>query len=636
MAKKLTYAQQVEAFRVEFDALAALVRQVKTVTDRTSRDLADIGRTWTAELDGIDARLESILKRLPDGPPEQPKPEPPPSPAPKPGPVEPPPVPLPAPVPAPAPSPSPSTTADDPGNGYTATLYWNGGERRIALTELIGGRRWGSDGQFTAFVDRFGLCIENSLAKDYETTILSPVDIVLAQGGNVFRRETLQNFGSGRRWRHRFAPASDLGAIPPRFIPTLAPIPAGSPLPKPETGTPRYMHATGQQNNMGWTRREAALWLLTRDAAQRDAMIAIAEDSANFPVHLRRPDYSQVDLYADTKEVFAAWGVDWKLAPENEGNDDWTPDIHHGHSTNYVMYLATRDPFHLDQMQAIANAHIAWYGALSRPTPWGGVRPYNYQQVREAAWGLRTLLQAWATAPEPADCPRWLLPRPYWARRLAECFAHMVEFAVNVHACFWTSNGYSDAAYQWPSDAAMAIRRAEAALCRAHIAYPGPAGGADIGWWQEADLDHVLGIAKWLGYTDPNFERFYDWHVAGLIERCLTPIWQVNPVPYDGKHWFKSFDPSGGKLASSVAEAGAMEMARLDGQGSLTRPVTPGVWSGSDYFDSLWPALAMAAINRVPRAADALAWAKAQRDAKRPKTDVETQLDILASADFVG
>lgn len=619
-----------------------------------------------ASLTAIDLALQTRLPAasLPAEPPkpaDTPVPSPPP-PAPQPEPEEPsPPAPAPSPPP-PLPEPAPAPLA----SGWAITIACDGQQWLLRLTEYEGGGRRGARADhWHAWVSAERITLENLPSWGSAVNHAAPVTIEVYHDGINIRTEVLPTFGAARRWSYRLNSIANptirrsyAELVAARLVPPLAPFPANAPLPYPETRLPRNMNQTGQQNAMGWIRTEAALWALTGDRAQFDAMIAIAEDSASAPVHFRTP--GRLDPVDCREFKFSQWtfkpsivfdasrqpvanphfmpAAAW-FTHDGKGPDDWTVDIHHGHSVSYLAYLVTGDPYYLEEMQFWATAHMMMVEPFRFERPWGGDRYYQFMQVREVAWGLRTLAQCWLASPPRAECPPWLQPREYWQWRLDEVSKVLVEKLIEINPWCYADPGHHDNPGRWLKPDLRAWLKAQAELNRCYVGGP----GNDQVMWQEADLDEMLGMIWWAGYRNPDFERFYRWHVAGLIARASDPVWQMWPTVSDTKRWTAGpwHMPECGiedqRVASSVREAGDWAIrgyARRTRQ--LHEPAAEGQWCGKDYFPALWGGLAMAVLNSIPGADAALAWARAQRDARRPAAWVNVQRDVVVPATDAG
>lgn len=258
-------------------------------------------------------------------------------------------------------------------------------------------------------------------------------DVTIDVGGRqVFSQNNLVHYRHAR-WRHlawwdpaqapqlHLRPALDeltaSRAIPnydPRIVPHEAALgKLAASLGPDKTGpmtigpVKAYMPTTGGRDDIGPLPAWSVMYLLSGDARARAAMLAAAEGSASWSVHLR-DERTGLPLRVDTPanrdiSTHSNYAHRGPLpVPRCTAGDvrelcgsPYTHDTAHQPSLVYLPYLLTGDYYYLEELQFWAATNPLATAPENSGKGQGLVR---WQQVRAQAWSLRTLGHAaWIT-----------------------------------------------------------------------------------------------------------------------------------------------------------------------------------------------------------------------------------------------
>lgn len=268
-------------------------------------------------------------------------------------------------------------------------------------------------------------------------------------------------------------------------------------------GITAYMPQTGERPDIGLVTEPQAQFICTGAQAPLDQLRAQAEGAGTVPWHVRDDQtgaplnlrtYPQASCYWDSRA-----GNPWVATIGSAV----TVDTAHVPALAYLPYVLTGDPYHLEDLQFMAN--YAW---LSQPAAY---RPAVVQS-RAFAWYLRSLAQAVRVT--PATVPSWLLPQSYWAGFLA-------DNRVFLEATYVNNPGPVTAVFRSTGD--IANSRDEGATAP---------GGTWVDPWQEEFLAAVMGWMLAMGFTD--WRTAFDWKIGSTIARTgTTSGWsRAHATPY--------------------------------------------------------------------------------------------------------
>lgn len=190
--------------------------------------------------------------------------------------------------------------------------------------------------------------------------------------------------------------------------------------PMDTAGLQTAVGAAGGRNEIGPITEYQADYIITGSSAALAALRAQAEAAASMPMHVRdERTHAPVDFfqYPSLDWYMRPFGQPWVKGSESirDANGqytcEWSLDAAHDPALNYVPFLLTGDPYHLEELQFQGN-RILGFGSYHRnETKLQIVYP---GETRSFAWSMRTMFQLAAVTPEVT--PRWLKPRQYWKR----------------------------------------------------------------------------------------------------------------------------------------------------------------------------------------------------------------------------
>ena len=159
-----------------------------------------------------------------------------------------------------------------------------------------------------------------------------------------------------------------------------------------------FMPATGGRPEIGLFPRWTASWLLSQDYSAYGAMIAAADGSGSWPIHMRDEATGLAATVADhsTKRFGRSIST---CSRASDCQRPYSPDTAHQASFSFIPYLITGESYYLEELQFWAGFNTLQSDAGFRARDKGLLERAN--QVRGAAWALRNLAHtAWATPDE--------------------------------------------------------------------------------------------------------------------------------------------------------------------------------------------------------------------------------------------
>ncbi|MCC7045845.1 MAG: hypothetical protein IT562_03950 [Alphaproteobacteria bacterium] len=183
-----------------------------------------------------------------------------------------------------------------------------------------------------------------------------------------------------------------------------------------ELGFAGDMGATGERPEIGLVTEAVARWLVLQDDPSFDSMMEQAEAHATMPVHFRDATGSAVSIdrepNASSYYDRAAVGANPWYSYDPANAYVLRPESAHYPNQCYVAYMATFDPFLLEELQFAAN-----YFQLAQNPAYRGLAKGSLlgNQTRGVAWTLHI----WACAAMATQAvPGWLLPKTYFVGKL--------------------------------------------------------------------------------------------------------------------------------------------------------------------------------------------------------------------------
>jgi hypothetical protein len=292
----------------------------------------------------------------------------------------------------------------------------------------------------------------------------------------------------------------------------------------------------------------------------------VRDEQTGAPLNLRT--YAQASCYPDSRA-----GTPWVVTV----GSTVTVDTAHIPALAYLPYVLTGDPYHLEDLQFMAN--YAW---LALPAAY---RP-SIPQSRMFAWYLRSLAQAARVT--PATVPSWLLPQSYWAGFLTD------------------NRTFLEANYVNNPSPVTSVFRSTADINNSRDEGPTAPGGTWVDPWQEEFLVSVIGWIISMGFTE--WRTAFDWKLGSTIARTgTTSGWlRAYATPYRLILRASSTSP----LVTNWADA-----YTLTSTDQLWPTVTdPNTWVGSDmtYLAYSRGALVMASHLGTVGIQENVTWATTQ------------------------
>jgi hypothetical protein len=181
---------------------------------------------------------------------------------------------------------------------------------------------------------------------------------------------------------------------------------------------------TGERHDIGPVTEYQAHFLVTGSKESLAALRAQAEAAASMPMHIRDENTSApVDFlqYPGLDWYYTGTGEPWVKGneairgPDGKKTGEWTLNAAHDPALNYLPYLLTDDPYHLEELQFQGNQTLG-YSSYHRSET--GLQLVYPGETRAFAWSMRTMFQLAKVTPEAT--PAWLLPRAHWRRIVAD------------------------------------------------------------------------------------------------------------------------------------------------------------------------------------------------------------------------
>lgn len=308
------------------------------------------------------------------------------------------------------------------------------------------------------------------------------------------------------RWRWQSKPRpivkSPAELIAARLLPPYAASAASLAEPASQSQPPVYAHpmdtgglqtsvgAGGERNELGPITEFQGDYLITGSSTALQALRAQAEAAASMPMHLRDENtHAPVDVFQhpDVNWYYQPYGKQWVKGPDAIRDADgkvtceWGLDAAHDPALNYIPFLLTEDPFHLEELQFQANQTL---GFTSYHRGENNLQIVYPGETRSFAWSMRTMFQLAKVTPEVT--PTWLKPRAHWKRIVADNLT-------------WFTKHYVEN----PSPA-----------CAVFAAGPRI---DEVAGWQEDFVTFCLGWGVLLGFDE--WRRAFSWKLKATLAR---------------------------------------------------------------------------------------------------------------------
>lgn len=260
--------------------------------------------------------------------------------------------------------------------------------------------------------------------------------------------------------------------------------------PMDNAGVEMQMGTTGDRPDIGPVTDYQAAYLITSSDDALAVVRAQAEAAGSIPLHFRDETtsapvdffrYPQVSWYDEPNGK--PWVKPHIAIRDASGNPPcpWELSTSHDPALNYVPYLLTGDPYHLEELQFQGGQPLGW---TSYHRAESGLQIAFPDDARSYAWSMRTLFQLAKVTPERT--PAWLKPRSYWQAIVRDNLK-------------WFNATYVNE----PSPACSVFHSAT--------------GMESLPAWQEDFLATVFGWAVYMGFED--WRGAYAWKLASTLAR---------------------------------------------------------------------------------------------------------------------
>jgi hypothetical protein len=168
-----------------------------------------------------------------------------------------------------------------------------------------------------------------------------------------------------------------------------------------------YMPMTGGRSDIGSMPSWSAIWLLTMDKRARDVMMAAADGSGSWSIHMRdeqtdypiRTDNAKNALISTHGNLSSSGPLPVPRCVTSVAcnGSSFVADTAHEPALDYLPYLVTGDYYYLEELQFWAA-----YNPLETAPGYNGNGKglLRWQQMRGQAWSLRTLGEAAYITPD--------------------------------------------------------------------------------------------------------------------------------------------------------------------------------------------------------------------------------------------
>lgn len=261
--------------------------------------------------------------------------------------------------------------------------------------------------------------------------------------------------------------------------------------PMDQAGLASDWSTTGERSEIGPITEAQAEYVITGSSSSLQSLLAQAEACASAPIHWRDErtgafiNFQQYPT-ASANEHDGRPAIPRPPAPRTPDDKQdrrfFRADTAHAGALAYVPFLLTDDPYYLEELQALGELGIgeaAWFRKLYKLP--GLAQP---DQTRAFAWSMRSLFQLGVVSPEKP--PRWLLPKSYWRKNVADSRAFMqlyMDSPARIHRYF---------------------------RCFTNIE------GAPT--WMSHFVSFILAWGVMLGYRE--WQDAYRWQIAGPMAQC--------------------------------------------------------------------------------------------------------------------
>jgi hypothetical protein len=166
-----------------------------------------------------------------------------------------------------------------------------------------------------------------------------------------------------------------------------------------------YMGTTGGRGDIGSLPSWSVQWLLTMDKRARDVMMATADGSGSWSIHLRdettdypvRTDNTKNSTISTHGNISTTGPLAVPRCATTDCSTPYAHDTAHQPSLAYLPYVVTGDYYYLEELQFWAAHNPLETAPVYNGYGQGLLR---WQQVRGQAWSLRTLGQTAYITPD--------------------------------------------------------------------------------------------------------------------------------------------------------------------------------------------------------------------------------------------
>ena len=465
-----------------------------------------------------------------------------------------------------------------------------------------------ADGAYVEVI--FEFFKKNKPDNDNARQLFGGYSVVIMDGDTVLAGNftSTPNHWWGSRWRWRSAerpivmsPSQGIAArlLPPLGRDTVPGNLEGFDLtpfvyfPMGAAGLMQGMEQTGGRADIGDVHNVDGNWILNpSDPQAQRAMLDVGEGAGTVPWHYRDEDTGAPVSHITHPLFNGQWAANQYSVITNQSaqlinsggynTSGWTTDVAHQPQPSYVPYIATRDSYHLENLQFQVTACFAatafWSNTATAYLPRDEDRGYW--------WSLRTLamcLKATELAEADGPLPSWLMPSSYYRTLLQNQIDQFTSLFVNNPTLAGT---YFSA---------------------------GPELNTAQGW--QPDFGNiVLETAVWMGFTE--LLAIAKWKIKNTIGRitafpAFPSLYQGALCPAFPGRQIKGPDQPNQPLASDYDPDWATVYEHTAARTDIG-DLTPAVWArlkadptnggvmlqaNDDYYNNARSALALAVVN---------------------------------------